>query len=625
MLQNIRNNIQGTAAKVIIALIIVPFALFGIDSLFGGTAQPPAAVINGEKISEGELQQAIALQKRRLLGMMGDQIDPTMLDDAILRKPALNTLIKQKLLLQAADGVGIEVSTAQLHATIASMPQFQEDGQFSQTRYEQVLRVQGYSSSFFKQLLKSDLTIQQLSSAVAGSAFVGGPELSRSVGLLHETRDYHYIKVAKAPFNKDIDINAEDIEAYYQANKGKFQSQEKLRYSYLELKESAFYEPVSEEQLMAEYQRLIEANNQLIEREAAHILIEITDELSREQALQQLQGIRSDIQAGATFEAQAKQYSTDAGSSAEGGALGYTSGDSFPPEFEEALASLKAGEVSQVVETEAGLHLIKLLAMRKPELPSIDTARLEISERLRVQQSQPKLLSAVEQLRDLVFNAENLAMPAKELGLTVQQSEWQNKSDNSGLFEFAALKNAAFDVELRSQGLNSEVFEITPEHYAVIHAEEYKAPELLPLDKVRNQIVSSLSAQRAELALVVAAERMKESLELGKRAEYVAKFEDLQWNGIVAGKRGDISVDTAIRNRAFAMSRPESKPSVSVVRLGNGDRAVVQLLNVKYGELPQLDVAMAADAEKNAYRNKSSQDFSAFFNGLWKHAEIKIN
>jgi peptidyl-prolyl cis-trans isomerase D len=625
MLQNIRNNIQGTAAKVIIALIIVPFALFGIDSLFGGTAQPPAAVINGEKISEGELQQAIALQKRRLLGMMGDQIDPTMLDDAILRKPALNTLIKQKLLLQAADGVGIEVSTAQLHATIASMPQFQEDGQFSQTRYEQVLRVQGYSSSFFKQLLKSDLTIQQLSSAVAGSAFVGGPELSRSVGLLHETRDYHYIKVAKAPFNKDVDINAEDIEAYYQANKGKFQSQEKLRYSYLELKESAFYEPVSEEQLMAEYQRLIEANNQLIEREAAHILIEITDELSREQALQQLQGIRSDIQAGATFEAQAKQYSTDAGSSAEGGALGYTSGDSFPPEFEEALASLKAGEVSQVVETEAGLHLIKLLAMRKPELPSIDTARLEISERLRVQQSQPKLLSAVEQLRDLVFNAENLAMPAKELGLTVQQSEWQNKSDNSGLFEFAALKNAAFDVELRSQGLNSEVFEITPEHYAVIHAEEYKAPELLPLDKVRNQIVSSLSAQRAELALVVAAERMKESLELGKRAEYVAKFEDLQWNGIVAGKRGDISVDTAIRNRAFAMSRPESKPSVSVVRLGNGDRAVVQLLNVKYGELPQLDVAMAADAEKNAYRNKSSQDFSAFFNGLWKHAEIKIN
>ncbi|MFT5888401.1 MAG: peptidyl-prolyl cis-trans isomerase D [Zhongshania sp.] len=625
MLQNIRNNIQGTAAKVIIALIIVPFALFGIDSLFGGTAQPPAAVINGEKISEGELQQAIALQKRRLLGMMGDQIDPTMLDDAILRKPALNTLIKQKLLLQAADDVGIEVSTAQLHATIASMPQFQEGGQFSQARYEQVLRVQGYSSSFFKQLLKSDLTIQQLSSAVAGSAFVGGPELSRSVGLLHETRDYHFIKVAKAPFNKDIDISAEDIEAYYQANKGKFQSQEKLRYSYLELKESAFYEPVSEEQLMAEYQRLIEANNQLIEREAAHILIEITDELNREQALQQLQGIRSDIQAGATFEAQAKQYSTDAGSSAEGGALGYTSGDSFPPEFEEALASLKAGEVSQVVETEAGLHLIKLLAVRKPELPSIDTARLEITERLRVQQSQPKLLSAVEQLRDLVFNAENLAMPAKELGLTVQQSEWQNKLDNSGLFEFAALKNAAFDVELRSQGLNSEVFEITPEHYAVIHVEEYKAPELLPLDKVRNQIVSSLSAQRAELALVAAAETMKESLELGKRAEDVAKFEDLQWNGIVAGKRGDISVDTAIRNRAFGMSRPESKPSVSVVRLGNGNRAVVQLLDVKYGELPQLDVAMAADAERNAYRNKSSQDFAAFFNGLWKHAEIKIN
>lgn len=354
MLQNIRNNIQGAAAKFIIALIIVPFALFGIDSLFGGSGQVPAAVVNGEKISEGELQQAIGLQKRRLLGMMGDQIDPAMLDDAMLRKPALNTLIKQQLLLQAAAEAGIEVSTAQLHATIASMPQFQEDGRFSQARYEQVLRLQGYSSAFFKQLLRSDLIIQQLSSAVAGSAFVAGPELSRAIGLLHETRDYHFITVAQAPYRASVKLSDEEVETYYQENAKQFLSEAAVRYSYVELSEEDFFEPVSEDQVMAEYQRLVEASNAQVEREAAHILIEINEDMSREDASSQLEKIRQAVLAGADFAEQAQKYSADAGSADEGGALGFSSGDSFPAEFEEALAGLKDGEVSPVIETEAG-------------------------------------------------------------------------------------------------------------------------------------------------------------------------------------------------------------------------------------------------------------------------------
>lgn len=625
MLQNIRNNIQGTAAKFIIALIIVPFALFGIDSLFGGSGQVPAAVVNGEKISEGELQQAISLQKRRLLGMMGDQIDPAMLDDAMLRKPALNTLIKQQLLLQAAAEAGIEISTAQLHATIASMPQFQEDGRFSQARYEQVLRLQGYSSAFFKQLLRSDLTIQQLSSAVAGSAFVAGPELSRAIGLLHETRDYHFITVAQAPYRASVKLSDEEVETYYQENAKQFLSEAAVRYSYIELSEEDFFEPVSEDQVMAEYQRLVEASNAQVEREAAHILIEINDDISREDASLQLEKIRQAVLTGADFAEQARKYSADAGSAAEGGALGFSSGDSFPAEFEEALAGLKDGEISPVIETEAGLHLIKLLSVRQPNVPSLESARLEITERLRRQAAMPRLIGAVEDLRDLVFNAENLTMPAKELGLKVKQSEWQKQSDENGLFAYASLKSAAFNAELRSKGLNSEVFELTPEHFAVIHVEEYKSPEALPLAQVREEIVSSLEQRKAELAAESRAKAIQAELIAGKRAEEVAKAEELSWYAIAAGKRGDIAVDTPIRNRAFSMPRPDQQASVSVLRLANGDRVVVQLLNVSYGSQSGMDVAQLNDAENSAFKNRSSQDFSAYFNGLWQDAKIKIN
>ena len=625
MLQNIRNNIQGAAAKFIIALIIVPFALFGIDSLFGGSGQVPAAVVNGEKISEAELQQAISLQKRRLLGMMGDQIDPAMLDDAILRKPALTTLIKQQLLLQAAAETGIEISTAQLHTTIAAMPQFQEDGRFSQARYEQVLRAQGYSGAFFKQLLRSDLTIQQLSSAVAGSAFVAGPELSRAIGLLHEMRDYHFITIAQAPYRDSVKVSDEEVESYYQENAQKFLSEAAVRYSYIEVSEEDFFEPVSEDQVVAEYQRLVSASNDQVEREAAHILVEITDDMSREDALAKLESIRQAILGGADFAEQARQYSADAGSAADGGALGFTAGESFPAEFEEALAALGDGEVSQVVETEAGLHLIKLLSVRQPDVPSIDSARLEITERLRRQQAMPRLIGAVEDLRDLVFNAENLTMPAKELGLEVKQSEWQKQSEESGLFAHAALKAAAFNAELRSQGLNSEVFELTPERFAVIHVEEHKAPQTLPLAEVRAAIVADIEQSKAELAAAEKAAVVQAELNSGRRAEEVAKAEQLTWNAVAAGKRSDIAVDAQIRNRAFAMARPEAKPSTSVLRLNNGDRVVVQLLDVNYGSQSGLDVAQYKEAESSSYRSRSSQDFSAYFNGLWKDAKIKIN
>ncbi|MBW2939189.1 SurA N-terminal domain-containing protein [Zhongshania aquimaris] len=625
MLQNIRNNIQGTAAKVIIAIIIVPFALFGIDSLFSSSAPSAAAVVNGEKISEAELQQAITLQKRRLLSMMGDQIDPAMLDDAILRKPALNTLIKQQLLLQAAQAEDIEISNAQLNATIAAMPQFEEDGRFSQERYEQVLRMQGYNSSFFKQLLKSDLTIQQLSTAVAGSAFISEAELSRSVGLLYESRDFHYINVPLANYSKDVSVSDEEVASYYANNAESFLSEEQVRFSYIELTEQQFYEPVSEDQVQAEYQRMVDISDAQVEREAAHILLDINDERSREDALATLQKIRADIVAGADFGVEAKKISVDAGSAGNEGLLGFTSGESFPAEFEEALANLAVGEVSPVVETEAGLHLIKLVSIRKPEVQSIEEARLNITEQLRAQKAQPRLVGAVDTLKDLVFNAESLAMPAKEMDLSVEQGEWLSKNSDEGLFSFPSVKQAAFNPELRSQGLNSDVIELSPERYVVIHIEEYKAPEPKALESVRNEIKSVLSENKAEAAAEIKASEIQAELIAGGRAEAVAKEQGLNWNAVLDGKRSDINIDSGIRNQAFAMPRPDSNASVSTLRKNNGDRVVLQLLDVRYGDLSALNESVALEAKKNAYRNKSSQEFSAYFNSLWESAEIKIN
>ncbi len=626
MLQNIRNNIQGTAAKVIIAIIVVPFALFGIDSLFSGGSQPPAATVNGEKVSQAELQQAIAMQKRRLINMMGEQIDPAMLDDNVLRKPALDSLIKQQLLLQAAEEAGIRISDKQLNTVIASMPQFHEDGRFSQQRYQQVLRLQGYSSALFKQLLRSDLLIQQLSASVASSAFVTEAELDEAVAYIHENRDFHSVTVPLSKFEKDLTVSEEEVLSYYQNNSQRFQSEPKVQFSYLELREEQFYQPVSEQQVQEEYQRLIDSMAVDAEREAAHILIELSDEVSREQVIAKLQGLRQRVLAGEDFAELAKSESQDPGSAEQGGLLGFSAGDSFPAEFEDALAQLQPGEVSQPVETEAGIHLIQLISVKQAKLPSLESVRLEITERLRRQKARPELLASVEALRDLVFNAEDLRMPAAELKLDIQRSSWLSESDSEGLFAYPRLKQAAFDAELREQALNSEVFELTPERFVVIHVDEFQAPQTLPLEQVKQQIVSSLRREKAVQLAADEAAKVEGELVGMARAEDVANKYGLSWQAFQDIRRSDISVDQDLRRFVFQLAAPqEAAVTAGTLHRQNGDYVVVQLRESEAGQREAMKESDLAELRRSVVQNASSQAFANYFNILWNNADITIN
>ncbi|MBD2859685.1 SurA N-terminal domain-containing protein [Spongiibacter sp. KMU-158] len=626
MLQNIRDNIQGTAAKVVIALIVVPFALFGIDSLFNTSSQTPAAVVNGEKISQQALAQAVALQKRRLLNMMGDNIDPSMLDDSLLRQPALDALIKQQLLLQVADEAGMTVSNQQLNNLIVTMPQFMEDGRFSQQRYEQILRFQGYSSAFFKQMLRSDLTVQQVSDAIAGSSFVTEAQLQQAAKLLHETRDFQYITVPLAPIESGLKVSDAEVSTWYQANSQQYLSDEKVRFSYIELDEAQFIEPVSEQDIEREYQSVIESSQVKTEREVAHILFEQQDGESAEALAARIAKVQAELAGGADFAALAKANSSDLGSAEEGGVLGFTSGDSFPESFEAALLDLNVGDVSAPVVTDAGTHLIKLLSVREPELPSLAEMRDEIKARLEHQNAQPKLIAAVEELRDLVFNAEGLVMPAKELGLEVQQSSVLSRSETSGLFAHESVRKAAFNAELREQKLNSEVLELSEGQYLVLHVDEYQAPEALPLEQVREQIVKAIKRDNAFRLAEEKAKSLAEKLAAGQSAEKLAKDEVLSWEAVIDAKRNKLGVDSNLLKKVFSMTKPLADAhSVATLKQDNGDWVAVSLIDVEPGQLQSIDGTVRKELQNTLANSQASKQFSAYFNSLWSNAEVKIN
>lgn len=622
MLQNIRDNIQGVAAKIIIGLMIVPFALYGIDFLFSGSTETPVAVVNGEKVSQYELDQALAMQKRQLLAMMGDNIDPGLLDDAVLRRPALDSLIRQKVLLQAAEEAGIAVPDRVLNQTIMQMPQFQEGGRFSTERFRQILAAQGFTPQLFRSLLRTDLLIDQLNQGVAGSTFITDFQESAAIRLGDQKRSFYYLTVDTERFAEQATPSAEAIEAYYQQNQSRFKSPEAVRVAYLELKIEDFYQPVAEEDIRAAYQQEIESAKQLTERRAAHILLEG----SNDEARQKLEAARERILAGENFADVAKELSDDFGSAEQGGDLGFSAGDTFPEAFEDALAGLEVGEVSEPVETDAGLHLVKLLEVREPDVASLESRRAELERQLQERAAKPRLVSEVEALRDLVFNADGLEEPAKALELEVQESDWLTADQNEGLLAHSAVKAAAFNAELREQGYNSEVFEVSPSHYVVLHPIAHRPPEVQPLADVRDVIVATLKEQEGRERADDVARELMAALRAGESAEALAKkTEGVDWQVAVRSSRQDSSITESVRRKVFQMARPQEGGNVAMTRDAGGNSVVIQLTNVYDGERSLVAENRRRELLAGAQRVQANQSYNAYFASLMRRAEVKYN
>ena len=625
MLQNIRNNVQGVAAKVIIGFIAIPFVFFGVDSLFSGSPDKPVALVDGEEILDFDLQRAINMQKRQLLAMMGENADPTILEDSLLRGPALESLIREKLMLAQAEELKLATGDKQLNSVIVAMPQFQDGGRFSNDRYLDVLRSQGYTGSMFKQLLASDIKKAQLRAAYAGTAFLAPQQKTLAVKLTEQRRSFNYLTITADALAEKATASDEEVQAYYQNNPQLFQRPEEVKISYVEVKLSDLFEEIDEETLRAEYDKEVAAMSISTSRRAAHILVELDDDTDRAQATAKLAEAKAKLAEGESFASVAKSYSEDVGTASFGGELGITDGSTFPEPLEEALASIGEGEVSDVVETDFGLHIVKLVEVIETEVPSYESRKDSLAKSLQSQKARPALLRKVEQLRDLSFNSEGLAGPAKELGLKLQTSGWIEAGSPTGILANQDLREAAFNPETREQKLNSEVVELDENRYAVLHVEDYRAASLKPFDTVQAEVTSIVKREKGAALAKTAAADAQAQLNEGKTIEQIAESLGVEWQAVVLESRSSSSAPAPVKNLAFKMPRP-ADGSFAVDHTESGKNSyVVRLSAVVDGDLENMDSEQKQLAMRRIQNSQSAQSFSAFYTSLKSDSNIKIN
>ncbi len=631
MLQAMRDKVMGVLGWIIIGLIIITFALFGLGSYIQDKSRVFAAKVNDVEIGQRELQIAYQQQRDQMRQMLGDAYKPALLDEKSLRQRALDGLISRQLVLQATQENGMAISDQLLAAHIQARPVFQEDGAFSEQLYQRLLYQQGQTPAGFEYDTRRRLQVEQLVNGLSQTAFVTDTELGRAYRLQEQTRDFSYWIISPQPFEATVEITDQQIEEYYQQRADEFVEPERVRLAYVRLSGERLAElvEVDESELQADYEAKKEALRTQEQRRASHILIQVAqdaDEETRETARQKARDLLARIRDGADFAELARASSDDPGSASQGGDLGFFARGVMAPEFEESVFSLQPDQVSELVQTQFGFHIIKLTEMRASEVPTLDEVRDELLADRKRAGVEDLFYEQLEQLTDLSYeNPDSLQEAADALGLEIQTSEWLNATGGPGIGAYPGIVAVAFSEDVLEAGNNSEPVEVGENDVIVVRVAEREAAQQLPLDAVKDQVTEALKKQTAAQQARAKGEELLDKLARGVPVDELKDEEHMSFSGAQAVKRSAAGHNPEAIREVFRLPSPEQDASVDKgFALADGGYAVVRLSKVSDGD-PTAIGEDVRDQLARSYENmQRSLALSTLVEGLRERAEIVI-
>ena len=614
MLQGLRDNMRGTLGAIVVGIIALVLMLsFGISSLAPtSNTGGEVASVNGEEITEFDLLRAINQRQSQLRAQFGDSLPEDFISEESLREPVLDSLINRLALQQAAKDAGLAVSDQRVGEMLREVPDFQIDGRFSRDRFTQLVRNVGYSPTEYQQQIKEDVVLQQLSNSFVATAFVTNKQLQQTTRLSQQKRDFYYLTVPLNTVINTIEVDDEQAQAYYQENLDNYQKPEEVSIEYIEILKSTIANgiQISEAELKQQYEQEVAAFDASVERHAAHILVESKDDGSHQQ---QLADIQARLQAGDEFAAVAEELSEDFGSSALGGDLGFSSGQTFPPEFESALATLEVGAVSEPVQTEAGFHIIKLLEVRGDQPPTFEQDKARIERALKNNLADEEFLSQTQHLEELAYNAEGLSTVAEEMGLTLGTAGPFARTGGFGIAARQEVVREAFSDDVLTQGNTSPLISLGDGHVVIIKNTEHLPSRALTFDEVKDQVVNAVKQDLARDRVAdIGAEIVAEVL-AGKSVEDAAKEREYEWQVSLNTERTNPQVRRELLNYVFSLAKPEPEQRITKgLSSGNGDYYVVSLFKVVDGDLTELETAEKKNLQQRLAGLAGQSDFAAF-------------
>jgi peptidyl-prolyl cis-trans isomerase D len=629
MLQTIRDRAHGWIAWAIVILITIPFALWGIQSYLDIGGEPVVAKVNGIEIAERELDRRVQLARIQLRERLGAAYDAAQFDDQRLRREVLDDMIRETLLVDVSQRMGLRVSDQELRAQILAEPAFQQDGRFDNASYEQVLQYQGLSPAMFEAQLRQRIVGTQVAQAVAGSEFVTKAEREQYQRLTGQRREVAWLRVPMSRFEGEEPIGEDAINAYYESHGARFQVPERVKLDYLVLDVDGLSAKteVSEDDLRRAYEADQTRFGQPERRKVRHILLTVppdADEAASQAVLAEITGVRSRVVSGESFDLVAKAVSKDPGSASEGGSLGEIERGIMDPAFEQAAFSLAPGDLSEPVRSRFGYHLIQVESVTPAALKPFEEVREQLRTDLAKQKAESLFYDLGERLANVVYeSSDSLEPAARELGLEIRHSDWIGRAGGEGLLGHPRVTAAAFSEEVLTERRNSELIEPEPDvlQAVVIRVVDHEEASTRPLAEVRDEIAAELRNERARKGASEAAAEGAAKLRGGGDWSAVAGEDKVEPAAMVS--RNDANLPAPVRALAFALPVPGAPDaSVGSATLDNGDAAIVRVTKVEDGATIETDESAAAQVSMLA-QLLGRQAYEATLADMQRRADIE--
>ena len=626
MLERIREGAQGPWAMVIIALIVLSFVFAGVGSYLTGSTETAVASVNGVDIQQNSLENAYQNERARIESQFGEGVAALFANPDYLqnfRQSVLERLIGEELVEQKALELGLRVSDDQIRDAILVMPEFQVGGQFNNDRFQAIIQQAGFQPNTFRDFMRAEMSREQLARALAGSEFVLPAEAQRANALQTQQRDLEVLEIAAQPFAQTVDVSAEDVSAYYQSNIDSYDTNEKVALSFIELKVSDLTDDVevSEDEVAAYYQQ-----NQLSymteeERRVSHILVELGDDEVASEA--QANALLDRVNAGEDFATLAEQESADTFSAENGGDLDFFGRDIMDPAFEEAAFALASvGDVSGVVRSDFGFHIIKLTDIKPEVVTPLEEVRADIEALLLTDKATEQFYVLQEEMARIAFEVpDTLEEVAIATDTQVQTTALFSEGSAPANVNFPQVVALAFSSELIDDAVNSDVIEIDDDHVMVIRVAEHEPQRTKSLEEVSDAITQTLTAERAQQAALEFADTLLTKLAAQESIETELSEQSLAWQSFEGVTRNNAAAGFKVVQEAFTLGTEEGQNIASVAK-DNGDVAIVRVTGVTASEATEAQQLEAL--RQRLASNVSQANYQAFIAALRSEADVTI-
>ncbi|RTE86892.1 MULTISPECIES: SurA N-terminal domain-containing protein [Gammaproteobacteria] len=617
MLERIREGAQGPIVKVVLGVLVVAFALTGVNAYLGGGVDNYVASVNGKEISRAEFDRAYQSQRSQMESQYGEMFAMLLADESYvqsLRNDVLEQLIEEELSIQFANELGLRQSDEGLRNIIRNMEQFNFNGTFNNDLYTRALMNLGMSAGQFRNYMDEQVNREVLLTSLFATDFSLDHEVDALQKLQNQTRSGRYSVLEGSAFADQVEITDADIESYYYDNESRFQVQEEIQLQYvaLDLDDIVERTNVSEEEVRDYYDRNPQAYSSEESRRVAHILVEFGDDEAA--ALAEAEAALARIEAGEDFAEVAADVSDDMFSAQDGGDLGTLERGLIDPTFEDAGFELnEQGQVSDVVRSEFGFHIIKLTEFNEATQTPFEEVADNIRTELARVNAEDEYFRLQQELARISFEVPDTLEPAAQaLGVDIQTSPVISRANPPEGFDSPDLLAQAFSSDVTERGLNSELVELA-ERSVVVRAESYQPAQTQPLADVRDQIVATLTTERAQDLALQAASDLRSRIESGDTA-------GIDFNYIEATKRFATELPGAVRTELFKMPFVEGESSFATVELRNGDAAVIELTDVGEGS---IDESMNDRFAQELAGQYTEQSYRALMEALKANATIE--